>query len=162
MVVTELLPYRVLVTENPSGKPFAQEDDIGVRQLLLWVSAQHLDAHRAEKEGVGGNLVFSVQTHASVIKRRRERPRTDAGCRLHLLGEVLENGTNQRAAVLLLGLELLSVDGEDRPCLIQVVVILEAGVEALLIRHTREEEDAHRQSQSQGDDFDDIGTTSSQ
>ena len=161
VVVAELLSDGAFVAKNLLCKTFTQEDDVGLHKVALRITAQYPDTHGAEEQRIGHHLQV-VKTHITVVERLRRRPPTYAASSLHLLGEVLENGSRHGTAVLFLRLVPLAISGEHRPHLIKVVIILKASVKTLFICHAGEKQNTHRQSQSQRNDLDDIRTASPQ
>ena len=161
MVIIKRFPYRILLTEHFPCKAFTQENNILLHQVLFGIAVQDVDAHSTEEQRIGCNLPV-IKTHASIVKRSRYHRRAQTYCRLHLFGEVLQNGPCHGTAIPLLRLKLLSFHREYRPYLIQVIIILEASVKTLFICHAGEKQNTHRQSQSQRNDLDDIRTTSPQ
>ena len=152
VVVADDLADGVLSAKHSPRQGFAEVNDVGLLEVLHGIARQHLDTHRAEEEGVGGNLRL-VETGVAIVERLGSHPAVGAGGRLHLFGEALEDGTRHGAGVLLLPVQLLALDGELRPHLVEAVVVLETRVITLLERHAGEEQDAHGQSQAQGHDL---------
>lgn len=152
VVIADDLADGIFAAKHLLGQSPAEVDDIGLLQVLYGIAVQHLDAHRAEEKGVGGNLRL-IEAGVAVVQRVGSQPKAGARGRLHLAGEALLDGTRHGAAVHLLPVHLLAFHRELAPDLVEAVVVREARVVTLLESHAGKEQDANRQPQSQGDDL---------
>ena len=68
LVVADDFADGIFSTEHPFGEALAQVDDIGLLEVLYRISAQYLNAHGLEEQGIGANFLF-VETDIAVVER---------------------------------------------------------------------------------------------
>ena len=155
LVIADVLPDRILLAKDPLGGGGTEEGYIHLLQLADRIASQHLDTHRLEEERISNQDIQIREAFISPIEGITPTKKGTGGC-LYLLREVGQQRPRRRPHVRLKWAPPLSTNRENLPKLIDPVILLEAGVKTLFIHHSREEQDAHRQSQSQGDHLDQV------